>query len=204
MPPVDKAQRRTVLLAAARDVFVTKGYHAAEIDDIVTAAAVEKGTFYLYFTDKRSVFAELVALVALVMQRISEGIVRVDVSADVEPQLRENVRAVVGVFLDDPPLTRLLFTFAPGLDTAFSEQLRGFYLGLRDYLAESLSEGQSLGLVRPLDPRQCASFVIGGLKEVILDLALSEEVTDRERVEQAVMDLLSGMLLVWPPPSGRD
>lgn len=200
MPPVDKAQRRTELLAAARDVFVTKGYHAAKVDDIVTAAAVAKGTFYLYFKDKRSVFAELVALV---MQRISEGIVRVDVSADIEPQLRENVRAVVGVFLDDPPLTRLLFTFAPGLDTAFSDQLRGFYLGLRDYLAESLSEGQSLGLVRPLDPRQCASFVIGGLKEVILDLALSEEVTDRERVEQAVMDLLSGMLLVWPPPSGR-
>ena len=184
MPPVDKAQRRTELLAAARDVFVTKGYHAAKVDDIVTAAAVAKGTFYLYFKDKRSVFAELVALV---MQRISEGIVRVDVSADIEPQLRENVRAVVGVFLDDPPLTRLLFTFAPGLDTAFSDQLRGFYLGLRDYLAESLSEGQSLGLVRPLDPRQCASFVIGGLKEVILDLALSEEVTDRERVEQAVM-----------------
>lgn len=200
MPPVDKAQRRTELLAAARDVFVTKGYHAAKVDDIVTAAAVAKGTFYLYFKDKRSGFAELVALV---MQRISEGIVRVDVSADIEPQLRENVRAVVGVFLDDPPLTRLLFTFAPGLDTAFSDQLRGFYLGLRDYLAESLSEGQSLGLVRPLDPRQCASFVIGGLKEVILDLALSEEVTDRERVEQAVMDLLSGMLLVWPPPSGR-
>ena len=57
---MDKAERRHELLRAARDVFATKGYHDAKIDDIVAAAKVAKGTFYLYFPDKRSVFSELV------------------------------------------------------------------------------------------------------------------------------------------------
>lgn len=50
---MDKAERRSELLRAARDVFATKGYHNAKIDDIVQAAKVAKGTFYLYFPDKR-------------------------------------------------------------------------------------------------------------------------------------------------------
>ena len=46
---MDKAERRIELLRAARDVFATKGFHAAKVDDIVAAAKVAKGTFYLFF-----------------------------------------------------------------------------------------------------------------------------------------------------------
>ena len=51
-----KAERRNEILVAARDVFARKGYHQATIDDIVKAAGVARGTYYLYFEDKRAVF----------------------------------------------------------------------------------------------------------------------------------------------------
>jgi len=49
-------ERRAKLVTAARDVFGQKGYHAATVDDITRAAGVAKGTFYLYFDEKREVY----------------------------------------------------------------------------------------------------------------------------------------------------
>jgi AcrR family transcriptional regulator len=40
------------LLDAGISVLTEKGYHAARVDDIVKAAAVSHGTFYLYFSNK--------------------------------------------------------------------------------------------------------------------------------------------------------
>jgi AcrR family transcriptional regulator len=46
---------------AATRVFRDKGYHAASVNDIIDAAQIARGTFYLYFTSKREIFAELTA-----------------------------------------------------------------------------------------------------------------------------------------------
>src|SRR4051812_41299988 len=78
---MNKSERRQALLRAARDVFATKGYHDAKVDDIVALAKVAKGTFYLYFTDKRSVFSELVDLL---FYRLGAAILKVDPVADVD------------------------------------------------------------------------------------------------------------------------
>src|SRR4029078_9160886 len=96
---MDKSERRNALLRAARDVFATKGYHDAKVDDIVARAKVAKGTFYLYFTDKRSVFSELVDLLS---HRLGTAILKVDPVADVDGQIKHNIRAIVAVLLDDP------------------------------------------------------------------------------------------------------
>jgi AcrR family transcriptional regulator len=51
---MDKAERRQQILNHARDVFAKRGYYAAKIDDIVTAAGIARGTFYLYFASSRA------------------------------------------------------------------------------------------------------------------------------------------------------
>ena len=55
---------RARLLQAGSTVLARKGYHAARVDDIVTAARSSHGTFYLYFASKEDLFYELVAQVA--------------------------------------------------------------------------------------------------------------------------------------------
>src|SRR5690242_11962185 len=112
---MDKTTRRHELLAAARDVFATRGYHDAKIDDIVAAAKVAKGTFYLYFPDKRSVFSELVDVL---FTRLGAAILTVDPSVDVEGQVKHNIRAILAVLLDEPALTQILLSYAAGLDPA--------------------------------------------------------------------------------------
>ena len=58
---MDREQRRAQILAIAATVFAEKGYHDAKIEDIVARARVARGTFYLYFEDKRAIFEELVS-----------------------------------------------------------------------------------------------------------------------------------------------
>ena len=49
-------KRRKQLLNAATRVFARKGYWSSSIADIIQAAGVARGTFYLYFCSKRDVF----------------------------------------------------------------------------------------------------------------------------------------------------
>ena len=53
---VIKEFRTAELLEAARQVFAKKGFHAATVDDIATAAGVSKGTVYLYYRSKQEVY----------------------------------------------------------------------------------------------------------------------------------------------------
>ena len=55
--------RREAILAAALDEFSAQGFAATRLDDVARRAGVAKGTIYLYFKDKESLFQELVASV---------------------------------------------------------------------------------------------------------------------------------------------
>jgi AcrR family transcriptional regulator len=61
--------RRGQLLDAARRVFERDGYHAATVSDIVGSAGLSQGTFYLYFSDKKAIFAALQEEMATLLRR---------------------------------------------------------------------------------------------------------------------------------------
>ncbi len=55
-----RLESRKRLLAAARKLFVSRGYHATRPQDISKAAGLGHGTFYLHFKDKRECFLAFV------------------------------------------------------------------------------------------------------------------------------------------------
>lgn len=164
---MDKAKRRVQLLNAARDVFVKKGYHASTVDDVVAHAKVARGTYYLYFEDKR---AALEAILDRAFTRVGMAVVRVDPddrARTVESQARENLRRVVGSLLEDPGSTRLLLSEALAADAHVDDKLAAFYGELRTLIVETLAEGQGLKLVRPGSAELYAELVMGALKQVL-------------------------------------
>jgi AcrR family transcriptional regulator len=62
------AERRAAIVAAAMYEFIARGFAATRLDDVAKRAGVAKGTLYLYFKDKESMFEELIrtALVPLI------------------------------------------------------------------------------------------------------------------------------------------
>jgi len=53
-------ERRAAILSAALEEFAARGFSATRLDDVARRADVAKGTIYLYFRDKESLFQELV------------------------------------------------------------------------------------------------------------------------------------------------
>jgi AcrR family transcriptional regulator len=52
--------KRQLILAAALEEFSARGFAAARLEDVARRAGVAKGTIYLYFSDKETLFQELV------------------------------------------------------------------------------------------------------------------------------------------------
>ncbi len=180
-PAVAKAERRQQILTAARDEFAKRGYHQTTIDDIVAQAGVARGTFYLYFEDKRAVFSDLIdrfaAQLAVTIVRITTD----DPTQSVAVQVRENIRRIIGTCLGDRAMTKILFSDAVGVDPAFDRKLMNFYDSMVALLTESLRDGQGLGVVSDGEPRVLAYLTLGALKELLyqaVTLGLAEESAD--------------------------
>ncbi|TPQ28461.1 TetR family transcriptional regulator [Bradyrhizobium guangdongense] len=67
------AERRQAIIEAALEEFIARGFAATRLDDIAKRAGVAKGTIYLHFKDKESMFEELVRLVIVpVVERLTK------------------------------------------------------------------------------------------------------------------------------------
>lgn len=196
---MDKAERRLQILQHARDVFAKHGYHAAKIDDIVAAAGVARGTFYLYFEDKRAIFEEIVDRT---FARIGMSIMRVDTDhpdRSVGVQVRDNIRAIVHALLEDPGTTKILLSDAVGLDPAFDRKLISFYEETGKLLESSLSDGQERGIVAPGDTRMFAIMTLGAMKEILYQVTMRGLDYPEDRiVEQIYGFLCTGYLRSEP------
>jgi AcrR family transcriptional regulator len=56
------SERRDAILAAALAEFAARGFAATRLEDVAKHAGVAKGTIYLHFADKETLFQELVRL----------------------------------------------------------------------------------------------------------------------------------------------
>jgi AcrR family transcriptional regulator len=66
------AERRAAIVEAALEEFIARGFAATRLDDIAKRAGVAKGTIYLHFKDKESMFEELVRIVIVpVVERLN-------------------------------------------------------------------------------------------------------------------------------------
>ena len=146
---MDKAERRTSSCARRATSSRPRATTTPRSTTSSRLAKVAKGTFYLYFRDKRSVFCELVDTL---FERIGAAILQVDTRGDVEAQVKHNIRAIVAVLLDDPALTHILMCYAAGLDAAFVDKINSFYDGVRRLLTEASSKGKRSESSRPATP----------------------------------------------------
>ncbi len=188
---MDKAERRLQILSNAREVFAKRGYHAAKIDDIVAAAGVARGTFYLYFEDKRAIFEEIVDQA---FTRLGAAIVRVDTehaTRTVANQIEENIRRIVRALLADPGTTKILLSDAVGLDPGFDRKLLFFYEEVGKLLEGSLLDGQERGIVAAGDARVLAIMTLGAVKEIMYQVVMRGLDYPEERIVEEIFRFLS-------------
>ena len=90
----EESSKRRQILDGARKVFLELGFDGASMGEIARAAAVSKGTLYVYFPDKAGLFAAIVE-----EEKHEQGKVafNFDPARDVDTTLPEFGRAYVAV-----------------------------------------------------------------------------------------------------------
>lgn len=161
-----REQRRSLILAAATQVFRDKGYHATSVGDIIDAAQIARGTFYLYFTNKREIFA---ALSAGFLDLIRGSVRKISLDPESgEPlaQMRANFRRVIHTVLGHEDLATIVLR-DDALDAEAREQIGRFYAQVTALIGQAVRVGHRLGIARECDERIIAVSALGALKEIL-------------------------------------
>ncbi|WP_375476807.1 TetR/AcrR family transcriptional regulator [uncultured Jatrophihabitans sp.] len=92
-----RSARRKQLLAAAQEVFVANGYHAAAMDDIAERAGVSKPVLYQHFPGKRELY---LALLDTQAEALAEAVVAALAGTDDNEQRIHAVLSAYFAFVD--------------------------------------------------------------------------------------------------------
>jgi len=112
--------RRGELLEAARGVFERDGYHGTTVSAIVQAAGLSQGAFYLYFTDKKAVYAALQEEMATLLRRRIYWATRDE--ADARRRLEAGLQAYFEYYGEYAAWNRRLTTEGLAIDESFERR----------------------------------------------------------------------------------
>lgn len=154
------SRRRDDLLDAAIQRFAANGVAATSVDDIVRAAGVAKGTFYLYFATRDDI-------VTAVAERLVEGVGRaMDAAlAAGDRTAADRIRGIAGAMATvgaDPYERELVEALHQPGNASVHDRLSGRIVErLLPAVVAVITDGIAAGEFTDQDPRQAAAFVLG-------------------------------------------
>src|SRR5271168_4533037 len=190
---MERNARRAQVLRHAKRIFARKGYHRTNVADIIARARIARGTFYLYFQNKKDLFEELLEQV---VSELTDRIQRLRMGpGEAEPvdQLRANLTRVLDYVLAERELTDILLNHSTGFDHELDDKIQDFYDRIAALIKRSLDLGIEMNLVRNSDTRAVSYAILGGIKEVIGMLSRSNDADISALVEEILHFGLSGV-----------
>jgi AcrR family transcriptional regulator len=186
----EKQQRREDILRAAEGVFAARGFDAASIEQIASAAEYAAGTVYLYFRDKEALYLELFEekireLSELIRRRI-EGI------KDPVQAIRELVAARMEYFERNRPFLQIYAREGMNCYEMRRNRWSGImrlYSEFLDLLARLIVAGQRRKVLRKGDPHQFAVALSGMMIQLTRDRLQGQGEHPLEELAPFVLDL---------------
>jgi len=191
------ANTRRRILEAAINIFATKGYHNARVDEIVDVAGASKGGVYFHFPSKQDIFLSLIDEFALqlekeiskAIQNETSGVRRVDAA----------LTACVETFSQHRRLAKIFLVQAVGLGAAFEQKQWEIHDRFVEIIKQYLDEAVRDGDIPPQDTEIAAYAWMGALNEVVIRWIHTGE----PDLEQALPTLRSFLLRSIGVPVGK-
>ncbi len=161
-----REETRRRILESAAQVFASKGFHNAAVDDIVKASRTSKGAVYFYFESKEQIFLSLVEDYASTLaQEIQMAVQR---ARGLVAQIEAAVVTLVRNFQHDRNLAKIVLVDWLSLGPDFQGKhiaLKAMLVEvLRGYLDRAVEDGK----IAPQDTETAAYVWIGAISEVVL------------------------------------
>lgn len=192
-----KEERREDILRAAAGVFVKKGYRPTSIDDLVEAAGISKGLFYVYFPSKQQAFIELVESYfeglagvleenhRILEEAFEEGADAVSILAT----WRANALRVLRYNTENLGLTRLVYQEALGSDEDFAARVAELSEHADRLYLQEFKAMADRGSIRPgVNTEMVVALNTGGALHVIIRFLLRKKGVDLEALADQLLD----------------
>jgi AcrR family transcriptional regulator len=177
---LDRETRRQRILEAATTVFARKGYRHSSVSDIIEAAGIARGTFYLYFQSKEEIF------LALIDRWFEETTRRLEQVADMPASLEETgckkrgeLRGWFDFFRERRELALIVFREAVAIDDRFEERMAQLLARINKLRGDHIRQMQAAGYFRPDADVDFLNACLNGIfRELMLRYVLREEEVD--------------------------
>ncbi|RJP76189.1 MAG: MerR family transcriptional regulator [Desulfobacteraceae bacterium] len=155
--------RESILDVGCR-LFREKGYKETKISDVVKAMNVGKGTFYFYFSDKRELLLECVP--RIFSELFSEGWERLRKIKNPLERLEQRAKTVLPVLSEFCSIIQLSKEAMEDPDPKLQYLGEQTYLSIRSPLESDIEKSIAGGLIKKIDPKIAATFLIGAMESL--------------------------------------
>jgi len=172
------------LLAAAEEVLYKKGYHGTSINDITYKAKVAPGTFYIYFTDKLSLYQYLLTSYShQIRQHIAISVKECKTRKEAE---RTGLKAFL-LFINEHKYIYNIIWESLYIDkTLFIK----YYMDFAQYYTKHIADSQQKHEMKVYDPTVIAYMLMGISNFIGLNYVMFHETKDFDQVVDEVIDIL--------------
>jgi AcrR family transcriptional regulator len=194
-----RERRREELLAAATRIFAKKGYRAASVSDVIKAAGVARGTFYLYFRSKQdilfAVIDDLREQQKIFINQLSRQEAQLT-DADPRELARRGFMSWLRFYDQRRDALRILLREANLIDAALEHKRAEVRGGVVEYLSKRIRRLQGEGVYQEkLSPEVVSHFLIGMVDEIALSYLQKGREADLEWLaDQCASFELDGLL----------
>lgn len=186
----ERRQRRAgEILAAARDVFLEKGFERTAVSEIASRVGIVEGSVFSYFATKRDLLHEVLReLYEPLIKDVGDGYARLQ---GLRARLRFIIWRHVRVYVETPGLARLvLHEVRTGPEYA-SSGLYEMHVRYTQYVRRALEDAVEDGeLTTTVDAEMLRSMLYGGLEHLMWPVLYGKHRVDVELVADRYTDLM--------------
>ncbi len=183
----DEERRTEAILNAAFQVFSTKGYHNATVDDIALEAGISKGTCYQYFSGKEEIF--VATMERTLVNVLNEAQAAAVGAHDALVRLGLMGLTFISKYRDLQFMFIGTFSEILGGNERMKEAAKSIFERVAQFLAGEIETGIRKKVFREVDPIAIAYALIG-IAEVVGNRYLIEEEFDVIQFFINLMDFL--------------
>lgn len=200
-----KAETREMIFHAARKIFSEKGYHKAQIADIVRAAGTSTGSIYAHFKDKRDLFEQITRENLESLRASLKELYETRTPGDARERVKKWEPAYAAFFdyvEANPEEVLLVVRGGFGVDEEQDTILWDFFKGFAGDIAEDFRKWENLGFIKGANGALMGHIIIGMCLQVATSYLMEKQFTREEAITN-LLALTQAMVSMYLTDKGR-
>ncbi len=183
-----KLGKRELIIDAAIQVFSTKGYYNARMEEIASIAGVGKGTIYEYFSSKLQLFQEMLEESVKVYFGEIKFLEKEDLPF--EEKLSLLLAGHIQFCKEHKELTRIVFWDTEIIDEELKEWSNKMRREKEEYMSDIIESSIAKGDIKPINPRLLTLMIGGMLGSLWAPITLDNWDVDAQDLAREITELV--------------